>query len=163
MGFFESAIALIPVLTGVPTSVYCGDLDALNRFEQEYCFSAQLQKIYTASGMNKFLEGGTDDLIYDLEEPLGSRLVIFKVDGRWALLGPYVEDGWNRETARIRLAQAGASESVAIPYKAYRCKLPIAQRERLLNVAQLAAKQADGHTLRKIQPVWAHAGSWDIS
>ena len=41
------------------------------------------------------------------------------------LLGLYVEEGWNEPAARVLLIKLGVSESVVMPYQAYRCKLPL--------------------------------------
>ncbi len=74
MDFLESAAVLIPVLTGMALTVYRGEPDTLGQFEAQYCFSAQLQNIYTAQGLGAFCQKGAEDRIYDLEEPMGTRL-----------------------------------------------------------------------------------------
>lgn len=117
MDFLESTAVLIPVLTGIEMTIYDGDPDVLAGFERQYCFLPQLQGIYRAMELETFLKSCADDMIYDLVEPLGSRLMVFKARNRWVLLGSYVEEGWDEPAARVLLTKLGASESVVIPYQ----------------------------------------------
>ena len=48
MDFLESAAVLVPALTGLSMTVYNNDTDILDQFESQYCFSPQLQQIYTS-------------------------------------------------------------------------------------------------------------------
>ncbi len=144
MDFLESAAVLIPVLTGMALTVYRGEPDTLGQFEAQYCFSAQLQNIYTAQGLGAFCQKGAEDRIYDLEEPMGTRLAAFKAGGQWLLLGPYVETGWSVQAARLLLAGQGASESALPMYKAYRCKLLIVMQELAVRTAFVLAENLGG-------------------
>lgn len=144
MDFLESAAVLVPVLTGMALTIYCGEPDTLCEFEDQCCFSHQLQSIYTAQGLQTFLRKGAEDRIYDLEEPMGTRLTAFQVEGRWILLGPYVETGWSVQAARLLLAGQGASESALPMYKAYRCKLPIVMQELAVRTAFVLAENLGG-------------------
>ena len=57
MDFLESSSVLVPALTGMALTVCDGGADALSQFEEQNCFSPQLQKIYTAKGLESFLRG----------------------------------------------------------------------------------------------------------
>lgn len=103
--FLESAALLIPALTGLSVTIYDHDMAVLDQFESRYCFSAQLQRIYTAQGLQGYFAGASEDFIYDILEALGSRLVLFKVSSRWVMLGPYVEEAWSDHQARLVLAR----------------------------------------------------------
>lgn len=142
MTFLESAALLIPALTGVAITTDDGNSDTLNNFEQQYCFSPQLQPFYTAAGLASFFENHSDSMVYEVMEPLGSWTITFRAQKRWVLIGPYVEDGWNERSARSLLAELGASETMYAPFKTYRCKLPIARREQVLRAALLTARHA---------------------
>lgn len=147
MDFLESSSVLIPALTGVALTLYDGESDALSRFEEQNCFSPQLQKIYTAKGLENFLRQGVRERLYDLEEPMGTRLAAFKAKETWVLLGPYVETGWNERAARLLLMRLGASEAVLPMYKAYRCKLPIVRSEFALKTAFLLTENLDSQAV----------------
>ncbi|MDE6591155.1 MAG: hypothetical protein K2K53_12605, partial [Oscillospiraceae bacterium] len=162
MDFLEAAAVLVPGLTGLSMTLYGGEKDVLERFERQYCFSPRLQAAYTAAQLGPFLEKGSDALIYDIQEPLGSRLAAFRAGERWALLGPYVEEGWNGAAARTALARLGASEAMVPPYKAYRCKLPISGREYALDAAALVALSLDGdRPARAVPALRTQAGEGD--
>ncbi len=137
MDFLESSVVLVPALTGMALTLYDGNQDTLKQFESQFCFSPQLQRIYTVKGLIALFKGGVEERIYDLEEEAGTRLAVFKVQGRWVLLGPYVEEGWSERKARQLLAKLGASEAALPMYKAYRCKLPIVRQEFALKTAFL--------------------------
>lgn len=157
MDFLESAAVMIPALTDVPVTIYGGDQSILVQFEQKYCFSPVQQRLYTAVELEVFLMNGSDDLIYDLEEPLDTHFIAFRVGERWALIGPYVESEWNSITARALLAKIGVSESATASYKAYRCKLPITQRSRILSAAQMVIEHMNYSTPRKIRTILVRA------
>lgn len=144
MDFLESSAVLIPALTGMALTLYDGTRDALRQFEAQYCFSPQLQNIYTAQGLEGFIKEGTEERIYSLEEPAGTRLLAFGTGGLWVLLGPYVEAGWSERAARLLLADLGASEAVLPMYKAYRCKLPIVRQESAVKTAFLLTENLGG-------------------
>ncbi len=144
MNFLESSAVLVPALTGMELTLYDGNADTLSQFEGQYCFSPQLQKIYTAKGMEMFFQENSEELIYNLAEPMGTHLTAFRIGESWILLGPYVEAGWNERASRLLLANLGASEAVLPMYKAYRCKLPIVRQESAIRTAFLLTENLDG-------------------
>ncbi len=86
MDFLESAAILIPAATGMALTIYDGNADILTQFEQQYCFSPKFQPIYTVTGIMALFENGTDQLIYELIDPLGSYLIAAKVERGWIIL-----------------------------------------------------------------------------
>lgn len=144
MDFLESSAVLVPALTGMALTLYDGAAETLEQFETKYCFSPQLQKIYTAKELEAFFQTGDESQIYDLVEPVGTHLTIFKAAGLWVLLGPYVEDAWSEWAARLLLVELGATEAVLPMYKAYRCKLPVIIREFAIKTAFLLAENMGG-------------------
>ncbi len=143
MDFLESSAVLVPALTGMALTLYNGDRNTLKWFEHEYCFSPQLQKSYTAQGLEMFFQAGTEKLIYHLEESMGTHLIAFKICEQWVLLEPYVEEGWKEREARLLLAKLNASEAILPMYKAYRCKLPIIRQELAIKTAFVVAENLD--------------------
>lgn len=147
--FLESAIALIPPLTGISMVIYDGNFSVLEQFERQYCFSSKLQKIYTARELEIFLENSSKKYIYEIDEPMGSHLIIFKEENKWILLGPYVEDGWNESSAKSLLVKLGGSEAVISPYKSYRCSFPITQRNYPIKIALLILSHINGENFHR--------------
>lgn len=152
MNFLESAMIMIPSLTGMDLTL-CGETpDVLSQFEKRRCFSPELQQIYTQVGLTYFFENTSKMFIYDITEALGTRLMIIPVTESWILLGPYVEEGWSASAARLLLTSVGASEAVMPLYKAYRCRLPIVQQDYALKTALLLAEHS-GSTARTVKTV----------
>lgn len=89
MTFLEAATLLIPALTGIAITVDDGNSKNLKDFEQQYCFSPQLQPVYTAAGLSSFFESHSDSTIYEVLEPMGSWSIAFQVQKHWVLIGPY--------------------------------------------------------------------------
>jgi hypothetical protein len=56
MDFLESALILIPSLTGMAVTVYDGDRRVPEQFEEQFCFSGELQRLLTAKELQNFLE-----------------------------------------------------------------------------------------------------------
>ncbi len=146
--FLESAQILVPALSGMAVTSYTFSSDILVQFEKKNCFSTDLQTIYTKEGMETFLEHASEDKVYEVIEPLDTRTMIFKADGAWILLGPYVENEWNPKNARSLLAKQNVSESLMLSYKGYRCQFPIINRDYAVNLAFLMTCDLDGDRKR---------------
>lgn len=153
MDFLESAAVLVPALTGMSITIYDHDTDILDQFESRFCFSSQLQRIYTAEGLRHYFAEGSEGFVYEILETLGSRLIVFQIGRRWMMLGPFVEDAWNDQRARLVLAQAEASEAAVSSYKAYRCALPICKKSDALRTAFLIIEHAGGDSGRQVKEV----------
>ena len=162
MNFLESSAILVPALTGMALTLYDGNADALSQFEDQYCFSPQLQKIYTAKGLEMFFQGSAEDRLYILAEPMDTYLAVFRTGELLVLLGPYVEAGWNEKASRLLLAKLGASEAALPMYKAYRCKLPIVRQEAAVRAAFLLTENLDGE-VRAVETLCLEAESQSLS
>ena len=114
--------------------------NSLMQFEQKYCFSPESQPIYTADGIGKFLESASDEKLYELREPLDTVILALKGGRFWILLGPYVENAWDQKYSRTLLAGLHIPEEIILPYKEYRCQIPIVQRENAIRLALLLAE-----------------------
>ena len=114
MDFLESSAVLVPALTGMALTLYNGDRNTLKWFEHEYCFSPQLQKNYTAHGLEMFFQAGTEKLIYHLEESMGTHLITFKNCGQWDTVGGISFLGVGGQKLRVgffrNLRQCGRSQ-----------------------------------------------------
>ena len=146
MDFLETTAVLIPALTGVPVTLYSGDRLVLDQFQRRFCFSSDRQRLYTAAGLEAFLAGGAEELVYDLTEPLGTRLTAFRAGGRWALLGPYVAEGWNGGAALAYPSDYGDSSVVNRRY---------AVEDRFIEAVSLGDRVAALQVLKEMAEVIA--------
>ena len=144
--FLETNGVLIAALTGVPVTLYSGDRLVLDQFQRRFCFSSDRQRLYTAAGLEAFLAGGAEELVYDLTEPLGTRLTAFRAGGRWALLGPYVAEGWNGGAALAYPSDYGDSSVVNRRY---------AVEDRFIEAVSLGDRVAALQVLKEMAEVIA--------
>lgn len=138
--FLESAMIMVPSLTGMNLSVYTGDPAGLAHFQDQFCFSPQLQPIYTQAGLTGFFRDSAEAVIYHTAESLGTHLILLQTGEYGLLLGPYVEDEWSERASRCLLAELGASEGALPIYKAYRCQLPVVRQDFAIGTAFLLAE-----------------------
>ena len=154
MDFLETAIILIPSLTGMAVSVYDGDRKPLEEFEEKYCFLPKLQKLYTAEGLQDFLDKGSGAVIYEIEDCLDSFLIAFSIGKKWILLGPYVEEEWKEISARSLLGKLGFPQAYMAPYKSYRCQLPVSCREQAMRTVLLFLEHmGEGEAGREVKAI----------
>ena len=156
MNFLESAMIMIPFLTGIDLVVYEDNIETLDQFEMKYCFSPELQPIYTKTELVVFLKNSSKEVIYEITEPLGTHLIIIPSNDLWLLLGPYVDDEWNERASRILLSELGASEMALPMYKAYRYKIPVIRPELTTKIERLLMENSGRSSLAisslRIQP-----------
>ena len=125
MDFIESAKILVPALTGLPYTVWSGAGGDLATFEERFCFSPEVQRIYTREGLEQFFARKDPEQIYVISDPLDTQCVLLGVRDAWIILGPYVTEEWKNSAATMLLAKCGLKEEDRLPYKLYRCELPV--------------------------------------
>lgn len=154
MDFLQSAEILIPALTEMPVTIYIGQQEVLHRFEKTYCFSAEIQEVFTAKALYSFLEKRPNEYIYEIREPMGTRLTVFKAGEPWILLGPYVNTPWNEKKAKDLFATLHLSLENLLPYQNYRCSFPVQQTEFAINTAFLLIEHTVGDgILRQVKTI----------
>lgn len=159
MCFVEHAQILIPAATGLDVTVLDSDSLSFQQFEREKCLSAPLQPLYTDAGLRRFFDKKDGSHIYDISDALDTRILIMKIHEQWIILGPYVVDAWNENTAKVLLARVGAQDAMILPYKVYRCKLPLVQHELAVHIAVLLVKHTVGNQPpREIETINIPAG-----
>ena len=152
MDFLASAQVLVPALCGLNAAVFgAGDEPRLAAFETRFVFSPQVQPLFTAEGLRRFFAERGADRIFWLRDALDIQAVLFKVDKQWAVLGPYVDVPWNEGQARVRLAVHALGDAALLPYKAYRCSLPVLSSEYVIKVAALLLTNTVGNPPREVE------------
>lgn len=138
MDFIDHAQILIPATTGLAITVLNSNSpSSFQQFEKENCLSPQLQPLYTASGLRQFIDTKDERHIYDISDALDTRALLLKIQDRWIILGPYVVSPWNETAAKVLLANVGAQDAMRLPYKVYRCKLPLVEHKLAVHIAVL--------------------------
>lgn len=164
MDFWESALILIPSLAGMAVTVYDGDRRVPEQFEEQFCFSGELQRLLTAKELQNFLEESSGEEIYEITDAIETHLIVFQIGKRWILLGPYMEEEWKESSARCRLGKLGISQAVILPYKTYHCKLPVSCWEHAVRAALLVLEHSgEKETKRKVKLVNTNRDDLDSS
>ena len=154
MDMIDSAKILVPALIKLPVTVWSGDPQTLRDFEDNFCFLPDCQPLYTAKGLRSFFEKKEGQNIYLLADALDTMAVIARYEARWIILGPFVCDTWQEHAARLLLAKCGVRESGFLPYKLYRCKLPVLQQEYVVRIMSLLlGGTAPGSTSRGLEAI----------
>lgn len=130
MDLIEAAKLLIPALIKLPVTSWDGDLRVLEDFEKRFCFLPDRQPLYTAKGLGSFFAKKDGRKIYVSSDAMDTTAIIVKCGGSWVILGPFVCEAWQENSARILLAACKGQESAFLPYKLYRCRLPLLQPNR---------------------------------
>lgn len=155
MDFIESAKILVPALCGLNLSVFCDGDEAgpLRLFEKRFAFSAKLQPSFTKEGLSGLFGKKGAEKILLIRDALDIFAVMNKIDGQWIVLGPFCTTGWNESSAASLLAQNGLGEDALLPYKSYRCGLPILSGEYVIKIAALLLANTVGDPPREVESI----------
>jgi AraC-like DNA-binding protein len=145
MDFLRSAEILIPALTDIPVTIYDGQEKVLQQFEEQYCFSADIQKSFTAKALCHFFEKRAEEKIYEICEPLGERITLLKVRELWVILGPYVHTEWNENHAKRLFAKLNLAEKDFLTYQGYRSRFPVVSDGYTYKIAFLLIEHTVGN------------------
>lgn len=166
MDLLEAARILVPALIKLPVTIWDGDLCVLEDFEKRACFLPDWQPLYTAKGLCAFFEKKDGKRIYVISDALDTTAIVAKSAGSWIILGPFVCGPWQENTARILLAKCDGQEAAFLPYKLYRCQLPILQQEYVVHIAALLlgtdAKEHVPYELEAIDMEAQRAAAMDV-
>lgn len=66
--------------------------EQLDDFEKKYCYNSVLQPMFTGDYLRSFHETLEERCICCLEDPLGTRIYLFRLEGKTVLLGPSVQE-----------------------------------------------------------------------
>jgi AraC-like DNA-binding protein len=149
MDFLQSAEVLIPALTGLPVTIYKGQQDVLQQFEDTYCFLANIQEALTAKALQTFFAKQSREYIYEIKEPLGTCLAIVNAGDAWVILGPYVGEPWNAKNARRMFSKLNIAEENFLSYQSYRNRLPTFPEGTILKTAFLLIEHTTGNTFSR--------------
>lgn len=133
--FIRHAEIMVPMLSGLSMTVWEGEDAPLREFERRFCFLPQQQRLYTQQGLLDFFAKKDGSRIYVLDDALDTEMVLVQVCACWVLLGPYVTTEWEDGRAKITLAGCGLGEAQYLPYKNYRCQLPLVEQGYAIRIA----------------------------
>ena len=153
MDFIESARILVPALCGLNLSVFCDDskTQPLRLFEKRFAFSAKLQPFFTEEGLSSLFEKKGAENILVIKDALDIYAVMIKINKQWIVLGPFCMAIWNESNAISILAKNGLGDAALLPYKSYRCGLPVMSEEYVIKIAALLLTNTVGNPPRELE------------
>ena len=146
MIFIEHAQIMIPALSGLAVTVWSGGSQSLKEFEKRFCFLPEIQTLYTEKGLLSFFEKKDGSHIYTVSDALDTQIIMIKIDEQWVILGPYVTSVWHETSAKVLLASCGVGDTFLLPYKLYRCGLPVLEQGFAVRTAALLLTHTVGNT-----------------
>lgn len=147
MEFIRHAEIMVPMLSGLSMTVWEGEDGPLRAFEGRFCFLPGQQRLYTRQGLLDFFAKKDDSRIYVLEDALDTGMVLVQIRACWVLLGPYVTTEWEEGRAKVALARCGLGEAQHLPYKLYRCQLPLVERGYAIRIAGMLLANTTEYTV----------------
>lgn len=154
MDFIDHAKVMIPMLSGLAVTVWNGEPQPLKEFEERFCFLPEIQTLYTENGLRSFFEKKDGKHIYTLSDALDTRMIIIKAGEKWVVLGPYVTAVWQETDAKITLAGCGLGDAFLLPFKLYRCNLPVLEQGYVIRTAVLLLTNTVGnHPPRELETI----------
>lgn len=117
--------------------------DFAHRFEASHCLNPSLQPAFTAASMRDLVGGLEDGIVYEMSEPLGISLVLFRLRGQVVAIGPYTDRPIRPGDAEALLGSLQVPAGHLQAYKLYRSQYPIVEFEFARRGAQ-ALLQAAG-------------------
>ncbi len=108
--------------------------DVLRLFAEKYCYHTALQPCYSREALNEAVKELPEEMIFELQDLLGIRLLLFKADGRTYLAGPFVISVFDEARIRAALIACGLPASYLPSLKLYYSAFPQLSRQNAYHV-----------------------------
>ena len=126
---------MIETLMNVPVTV-CTDRDAdFEAFEKAHCFHPKLQPMYLASYLREICNGLKKNMLYQIDDPMETTMLLFMVRDTPIIIGPFTEHEWEERRGENLLLSLGVPASFLTPYKLYKCQYGIFESEYVIRGA----------------------------
>lgn len=120
---------LISSLLEVPVMLWDGKKESLIQFEENNCLLPAVQTLLTADALELFCTSMKKHCLYELQDLLGLRLLLFLYEDQVMIMGPFVEKQWDDTEGSILLAKRNLSATYFIPYKMYYCGYSVVEMQ----------------------------------
>lgn len=129
---------LLGRLLDIPVVLLGPDGSDARAFAQAHCFAPGIQTCLTAEALRLTVEAMKPQCLYELQDPLGIRAVLFRFEGQAVLAGPFVTEGWEEGQAAALLARHGLPAAWLVPCKRYYCSYRVVPAYWALHCIQAA-------------------------
>ncbi|MGN1024726.1 MAG: helix-turn-helix transcriptional regulator [Lachnospiraceae bacterium] len=110
-----------------------GDAAPLNDFERLYCFAPSVQPFYRSRNLALLLSSAKEECIYELQDQVGTCLILFRFGGQVLFVGPYVQNPFDPLWARQFLAKHHESATRITAFQLYYTALPLISLQAMLH------------------------------
>lgn len=138
------AAAVVGDLLGCTVAVTDDPRAHFARLEKGDCFDARAQPALTASWLLDFTTRMEPEVVHELTEPLGVRLVLASLGEYVVVVGPFSARALGVGEAEAVLGGLAISSAALNPYRRYRARLPIVEPEYAVRGVMALAQRA-GH------------------
>ena len=135
----KKMVELLGGLLEIPVTVWGGSTKECEQFERSHCFSPKVQVQLTAGVLEMLCRSLKGHCLYELQDWLGVRLVLFRVEDQTVLTGPFVTSGWKDERGSLVLAGSKLPSTLLIPYKLYYCSYRVTATADVLHCIRVLA------------------------
>lgn len=135
MGRTSHRDALDPVIEalgqvlGSPVAIISDISDALAAFEVAHCLDPQIQPAFTAAALRQFVETMPEQVVHEIEEPLGMAVALARWDDCVLLIGPYTHSQMYPGAAEEVMSRLAIPTAYLSLYKLYRTRYAIVDAE----------------------------------
>ncbi len=102
-------------------------------FHEKYCYHASLQKCYTKETLSHTISNLPHHAIWEIQDLLGLRVFLFRLDGHIWLLGPFVTDKFSEKRTQSVLIKSGLSASYIPSLRLFHSSFPLIMEQDLLH------------------------------
>ncbi len=106
----------------------------LKAFEENNCVIEKLQSASTFTSLNFTLPILDSHTLYEIKEPLGTLLSIFKFEDYFYIIGPYVQKEYNEKDLEKILIETKLNASIAVKLRLFLVSLPVVYTNTIQNV-----------------------------
>lgn len=123
----DTALFLKLLRNLLQVNVLCAETEkqALQLFEENYCFHEELQPMFTAQALTYLMDSMQENTYYEITDTLNVCLLFFRFKGQTFLAGPYVKTEYEEQKMQIVLAENKIPASYAISLKLYYTTFPL--------------------------------------
>lgn len=132
--------SLIQSLHSVGVLSFPEDADPPADFSEKYCYHPALQACFTRAALQETARTLPGDLIVELSDALGIRILLFVLDGRKWILGPFVIRTFQEKQVREALIARKLPGSFISSLHLYYSAFPLASDQDLVHSVKALAK-----------------------
>ncbi|MGN6218844.1 MAG: helix-turn-helix transcriptional regulator [Microbacterium sp.] len=157
---------LVPIIDALgrvlssPVTITSDIAAALATFQDMHCLDPQIQPAFTASALQEFVQAMPEQVIHEIEEPLGMAVTVARWDDRLLVIGPYTHAPMYPGTAEEVMSRLAIPTAYLSLYKLYRTRYAIVDAEYVhRGAAALLSAASNDDALGALQHVKAEGGT----